>query len=262
MGFFGSIIKHRALILELAKNDFKNRYLGSYLGILWAFINPVLTIMVLWFVFEIGFKTVAVKNAPFILWLTCGLLPWYFLVDCLLSACNSITDNSFLVKKVVFKVSLLPVVKILSALFVHLIFLALYFILAIYMGHPPGWRAVQVLYYMFLTIIFTLGLSWLSSSINVFIRDLGQLINIILQFGFWATPIAWSMEMMPPRYHWFIKLNPAYYIVDGYRQSLLFEGPLWVEWHLGFYIWMLSAFMFILGAAIFIRLRPHFADVM
>jgi len=120
--FLTDLYKIRALIWQLTKRDFKSRYLGSYLGLLWAFIHPSVTIMVLWFVFQVGFKSRPVQNVPFILWLMSGIIPWFFFSEAFASASNSIVEYNYLVKKVVFRVSALPLVKILSATFIHLFF--------------------------------------------------------------------------------------------------------------------------------------------
>ena len=117
------IIKGRKMIYKLAKNDFRTKYAGSYLGIVWAFIQPIVTVLVYWFVFEVGFR--AGENTlpvPFVLYLIAGIVPWFFFQDGLIGGTNSMLEYSYLVKKVVFQISVLPVVKIISAVFVHLFF--------------------------------------------------------------------------------------------------------------------------------------------
>ena len=112
----------RKLIFELARNDFKTKYLGSYLGIIWAFLQPSVTIFILWFVFQVGFRSAPVNDVPFILWLMTGMVPWFFFAECLPNSTNSVVGNSYLVQKVVFSVGMLPIVKILSSLVVHTFF--------------------------------------------------------------------------------------------------------------------------------------------
>ena len=102
------------MIYKLAKNDFRTKYAGSYLGIIWAFIQPVVTVLVYWFVFEVGFR--AGENTlpvPFVLYLIAGIVPWFFFQDGLIGGTNSMLEYSYLVKKVVFQISVLPVVKII-----------------------------------------------------------------------------------------------------------------------------------------------------
>ena len=105
---------NRKLIFSLAKNDFKTKYAGSYLGIVWAFIQPVVTILVYWFVFSVGLKAGTVSNYPFVLYLVSGIVPWFFFQDALNGGTNALLEYNYLVKKVVFKISILPILHCLS----------------------------------------------------------------------------------------------------------------------------------------------------
>ena len=115
--------QNRKLIWTLAKNDFRTKYAGSYLGIIWAFVQPVVTVMVYWFVFGVV-RQGAPKAVPFVLWLVCGLVPWFFFQEALVQSTNALIEYSYLVKKVVFKISILPLIKVIASLFVHIFFVA------------------------------------------------------------------------------------------------------------------------------------------
>lgn len=256
------IINNRKLLWQMTKRDFKQRYLGSYLGILWAFIQPTVTVLIFWFVFQVGFKSQPVSNVPFILWLVCGMFPWFFISDGILSATNSVIESSFLVKKIVFRVEILPIVKIMSALVVHVFFVAVLFAMFAYYGYSVSIYNLQIIYYFFAMICLTLGISWLTSSLTVFLRDVGQFAAMILQFGFWFTPIFWSLKIIPEEYHFFLKLNPAYYLIEGYRQSFIYHEWFWQHVHQTAYFWSLTAIIAFIGAWCFKKLRPHFADVL
>ena len=253
---------NRYLLWDLTKKDLKQRYLGSYLGILWAFIQPTITVFIFWFVFQVGFKSMPVDNFPFILWLICGMFPWFFFSEAWSSATNSIVANSFLVKKVVFRVSLLPIIQIMSALLVNLFFIAVLFIMFALYGYMPNIYNLQVVYYLFALICLTFGLSLITSSLIIFLKDIGQLVGMMLQFGFWGTPIFWSLKILPEQYQWILKINPMYYIVEGYRNSFIYHE--WF-WHLGWTnlsFWLITICIGLFGVFIFKKLRPHFADVL
>ena len=129
------LFQSRHLIWKLAKNDFKKRYAGSYLGAVWAMVQPVVTVLVYWFVFEVGFRspgTNEVLKVPFLLYLVAGIVPWFFFQDALTGGTNSLLEYSYLVKKVVFKISVLPIVKIISAMFVHIFFVCFITLFCIY----------------------------------------------------------------------------------------------------------------------------------
>ncbi|MGN9078256.1 ABC transporter permease [Oliverpabstia intestinalis] len=258
------LFQNRKLILNLAKNDFKTKYAGSYLGIVWAFVQPVVTIVVYWFVFSVGLKAGKASNYPFVLYLVSGIVPWFFFQDALNGGTNALVEYNYLVKKVVFKISILPIVKIISAFFVHVFFVAFALILCTIYGYLPGLATIQILYYSLCTFMLSLGLVYATSAIVVFFRDLTQIINIFLQVGIWLTPIMWDVQMMAD-YPWLMKifrLNPMYYIVSGYRDSML--GKIWFWQHFGWtiYFWAVTIVLFGLGSVIFKRLKPHFADVL
>jgi ABC-type polysaccharide/polyol phosphate export permease len=260
--FLFDLYRNRSLILQLTARDFKSRYLGSYLGLLWAFIQPVVTILIFWFVFEVGFKSAPVGDFPFILWLMAGIIPWFFISDILASGTSSVVESSYLVKKIVFRVSMLPVVKLLSALIVHVFFVLFIFLAFSVYRIYPGLHSLQVIYYAFSAIVLLLGLTWLTSALMVFLKDIGQIVAMVLQFGFWLTPIFWSIQMVPPKYQIYLKLNPVYYITEGYRDSFVHKVWFWEHPIYSGYFWLLTGFVFILGAIVFTRLRPHFADVL
>ena len=262
LAFLKAIFQNRKLLLELTKNDLKQKYIGSFLGALWAFIQPTATILIFWFVFQVGFRSQPVDNFPFILWLVAGILPWFFFAEGLSNGTNSIMTNSFLVKKVVFRVSLLPIVSLLSALVVHLFFIFFMFGMFVYYGYVPDMYWLQIVYYLFATSVLLLGLSWITSSVVVFFKDIGQFVAMVIQFGFWLTPIIWSMKMVPEQYQWLIKLNPVYYIVEGYRNSMIYHKWFFEDLSMTIYFWTVTTIIFILGALIFKKLRPHFSDVL
>ena len=260
--FLRDIYRSRNLILQLAKNDFKVRYVGSYLGIIWAFVQPVITILVFWFVFQVGFRTPPVGEFPFLLWMICGLIPWFFFSESLVSATNSLLEYSYLVKKVVFRVSVLPIVKITSSLFVHLFFIFFLFFVFFLYGYMPNIYYLQAFYYSFATAVLVLGLTWITSSLVIFLKDTSQIVNIILQVGFWMTPIFWSYTVLPERYLFILKLNPMFYIVEGYRDSLINQIWFWQKYNQTLYFWAVTLTILITGALLFKRLRPHFSDLL
>ena len=178
---------------------------------------------------------------------------------------NALLQYDYLVKKVVFNISVLPVVKIISALFVHGFFLLFTLILFMCYGHFPDLYDLQILYYGFCLVVLTLGLCYATSAVVVFFRDLTQVINIGLQVGIWMTPIMWVAEKSladHPVIQKVLQLNPMYYIVSGYRDAFVmkhwfWERPLWTV-----YFWVFTLVCFFLGNWIFQRLRVHFADVL
>ena len=261
-GFVVDLLRNYKLLWDLTKKDFKKRFIGSYLGILWAFIQPAITILIFWFVFQVGFRSKPVEDVPYVLWLICGMLPWFFFNDGWSAATGAIMSNSFLVKKVVFRVSLLPIIQILSALFVHLFFIAVIFMMFACYGIMPSLYNLQAFYYLFALICLIFGLSLITSSLVVFMQDVGQIVAMLLQFGFWLTPICWDINTIPSQYHLFLKINPIYYIVEGYRASFIYHKWFWDLGYTNYWFWFVTISMMLIGAFLFKKLRPHFADVL
>jgi ABC-type polysaccharide/polyol phosphate export permease len=259
--FILTLIHSRRLILSLTRQDFRSKYLGSYLNFGWAFIQPGVTILILWFVFQVGFKAAPVNEFPFILWLMTGIVPWFFFSEALSNATNSILEYNYLVKKVVFRVSVLHIIKIISSLFVHIFFIIILFLAFFAYGYFPNYYNLQIIYYLFAMVVLILGISWITSALVIFIRDVGQIVAMILQFGFWLTPVIWNLKMVPQKLHPLLMLNPVFYITEGYRNTFVYktwfwEHPLWT-----LYFWIFSLGAFIVGGIVFTKLRPHFADV-
>lgn len=265
--------QNRHLIWKLAKNDFKTRYAGSYLGIIWAFVQPVITVLLYWFVFTVAIPSRATTlngdlQIPYVLWLIAGMVPWFYFSEAISSGTNALLEYNYLVKKVVFKISILPIIKIISALFVHVFFVLFMLVLYSCYGMYPDLYTLQIIYYSACMFIFVLGLSYITCSIVIFFRDLGQIISIALQVGIWATPILWNLNSMlesHPDYKWmqiFFKLNPMNYIVEGYRNALIDKIWFWETFYSTAYFWILTMVVFAVGALVFKRLKVHFADVL
>lgn len=264
------ILKERRLIWKLAKNDFKKRYAGSYMGVLWALIQPVITVVLYYFVFEVVFKNRAALlasgiSAPYVLYLTAGLVPWFYFSEAIMQGVYALLEYNYLVKKVVFKIEILPVIKVIGASFIHLFFVGVLIIMYFVYGQIPTWKILQIPYYSFCLFALLVAAAYVTSSVVVFFRDLAQIINISLQVLMWATPIMWDLAQLGtghPILCRIFKLNPLYYIVSGYRDSLFSGGWFWQSPILTLYFWVFTIALFLFGRWVFRRLKPHFADVL
>ena len=258
------LYQNRELIWKLSLNDFKSKYSGNYLGIFWAFVQPIVTVLVYWFVFAVmrGDWGLDGNGYPFVLWLIAGIVPWFFFSDALSQGTSALLSYEYLVKKVVFKISILPIIKVISAMFIHCFFLVFSLILLACYGYYPDMYSVQVIYFSFCMFILSLALSYITCSIVVFFRDLGQIIAIMLQVGIWITPIMWNIEILPRYLQIIFKLNPVFYIVDGYRMALLDKMWFYEHFFSTMYFWMFTVAAFLIGALVFKRLKVHFADVL
>ena len=259
------LFQNRHLIWKLAKNDFKKRYAGSYMGAIWAMAQPVVTVAMYYVVFDkIMGNNInrGTGEIPFVLFLTAGLVPWFYFTEALSNGTNAMLEYNYLVKKVVFKISVLPIIKIIAATFIHLFFVIVLLIVAAIYGYYPTVYTLQIFYYSACLFIFVLALCYTTCAIVVFFKDLSQIINIALQIGMWATPILWNIDVLSDEWLVILKLNPLVYIVNGYRSAIYGRQWFFQDFFSTMYFWIVTVVLFGIGAAVFKRLKVHFADVL
>lgn len=258
------LYQNRHLIWKLAKNDFKKRYAGSYLGAVWAMVQPVVTVAMYYVVFGLIFPNQRESGeVPFVLFLTAGLVPWFYFSEALNHGTNALLEYNYLVKKVVFKISILPIIKIIAATFIHVFFVCVLLVVAIAYGYYPTIYTIQVVYYSFCLFIFVLALCYTTCAVVVFFKDLSQIINIALQIGMWATPILWDINAIENKtIVTLLKINPLVYIVNGYRSAIYEKEWFFRDFFSTMYFWIVTVVLFGVGALIFKRLKVHFADVL
>ena len=258
------LYQSRHLIWKLAKNDFRKRYAGSSMGALWALAQPVVTVAMYYIVFDklMGGGGRGVEDVPFVLFLTAGLVPWFYFNEALNNGTNALREYDYLVKKVVFKISILPIIKVIAATFIHVFFVAVLLIVAALYGYYPTVYTTQILYYSACLFVFVLALCYATCAVVVFFKDLTQIIGIALQIGIWATPILWNIDSAPEEWVVILKLNPLVYIVNGYRSAIYERSWFFEDFFSTMYFWIVTVVLFGIGVAVFKRLKPHFADVL
>ena len=262
--------QNRHLIWKLSKNDFKKRYAGSYLGAVWALAQPVVTVLMYYLVFDriFGSKGPELRagvEVPFVLFLTAGLVPWFYFSEALNHGTMALLEYSYLVKKVVFKISIIPIIKVIGATFIHVFFVGVLLVVAMCYGYFPTLYTLQIFYYSFCMFILVLALCYSTCAIMVFFKDLAQIINIALQIGMWATPILWNMDDLVNKYGDMVnllKINPLVYIVQGYRDAIYGQTWFFEDFYSTMYFWIFTVVLFGIVALIFKRLKVHFADVL
>jgi len=260
--FIRTIFLNKAIIWAMVCREIKTRYTGTLAGLLWSVVNPLMMILVYWFVFSVGFKISPPGGHPFILVFLCGLIPWTLFNETLMGSVNIVVINQHLVTKTVFPTEILPLVSLLASLVTHVIMLFILMIVMWSNNVPFSVFNFQFLYYLFALSIFTLGWAWLVAALNVFWRDVGQILGVLLNLWFWVTPIVWLVDMIPEGYRFLLSLNPIMYIVIGYRSAFLYHVPFWDVSQEGLFFWLVSLTFFIFGGLIFRKLKPEFAEVL
>ena len=250
------------MLWSLAKNDFKARFASSYLGAVWAFAQPMATMLVFWYVFQVGLRNAPVGGVPFIIWFAPAYLIWVYFSDTVTMTTACMSEYSYLVKKINFRVSIIPVMKLISGSLVHIAFIIFIFFLNIFYGYGISVYNLQAIYYFICTFILLIGLGWLLSAITPFVRDVPSIVGVVLQILFWTTPIVWNPDNMSESVQFVLKINPMFYICRGYRDAFINHIWFWQYGFSGLYFWCITLIIFALGAYTFKKMRPHFADVL
>ncbi len=257
----GQLIRYRGLIQILVTRELKARYRGSVLGFFWSFVNPLLLLTVYTIVFSVvlpGFRGVEVE--PYALFLFCGLLPWTWFSSALLESANSLIAGGNLIKKVLFPVEILPIVAVLSNMFHFFFALPILALFLLFYARPMQW--MELLWFpvvVFVQLMLTLGLGLVLSAMTVHFRDLRDLLGNLLTLWFFSTPIIYPMSMVPAGGKFIMDLNPFTHLAISYQEVLFYDGPF------GHWRWLValagaSVVLFLLGFALFDRLRDSFAE--
>jgi lipopolysaccharide transport system permease protein/teichoic acid transport system permease protein len=260
--FLARLASLRHVIWALAIRNFQRRFVGTGAGILWTIVHPLATVLVFWLVFSLGFKAKGPDGVPFVLYFMTALLPWSLFSDTLLATTGAVTNNQHLVKKMVFPTEVLPIVEILASTFSHLMLLGFTVVLLLLHGIVPGLAILQIGYAYLCACILILGIGWALAAINVFHRDIGQALPTVLSFWFWATPVVWDIGMLPESWRPLLNLNPVHHVVESYRAALLYGRPVWQDLSQMAAFWVMALLLGFLGAYVFRRLKPDFADMM
>lgn len=253
---------NRNLIRNLVVRDLRHRYVGSVGGFFWSVVHPIVLLVCYYFVLTKVFglrlgEEYATQN--YALFLFCGIVPWLMFQDTVLRNCTSVSDNASLITKTLIPAEVLPISIMISNLVHHLIGLSV-LIGALVVFHTVELSVLRVLAYMPVLILMTLGLSWLVSSLNVFFRDTKEVLNVLMIFWFWFTPIFYPPELVPEGFRLVLAVNPMTTVVTGYRNAFLQMPPPSLEHLLILLVW--TGVVFVAGALFFRHSKTAFADVL
>lgn len=261
LGTFRTVLRNRRLLWNLALYELRGRYAATLAGSIWAIVNPLVLIAVFWFITAYGLKVSFESGPPYFLMVFCGIVPWLAFSEALSGGTNAILGHAFVVKKIAFPLEILPLVPIVTSVIVHFVLILVLLFIMWVSGLPPQWQFVQILYFSAAMLVFASALSYVLGPINVFQRDTAHVVGAVLTIWFWVTPVIWPTANLPDWAYKILRLNPVFYIVEGYRGVLLFDQPFWFQWPLDAWFWAVTLFMLLLGSLVFRRLKPHFGDV-
>ena len=263
MEFIKTVWKNRKLILQLGKNDFKNRFASTSLGSIWGFIQPFIFMMMYVIVFQFIFKQTGPEGAPYVVWFMPGMAMWMCINDGIMGASSSIRGYSYLVKKVVFPVDVIPLISLFANAFVAaFLFIIAAVVSAIY-GFVPN--VLMIIYTIVSAYIFLIAFTRFTSAVCTLVPDFANLLGIAMQLFFWATPVVWDIAMLTGHQTItkLIQCMPFTYLVTAYRNSFM-GGNIITQNNYVFTIafWTITIIMYIWGNYIFKKSKKDFADVL
>lgn len=263
MGCILGLYRHRALIWSFAKRDLLARYKGSAVGLFWSVIHPLIMLVLYTFVFSTILKVrvgVGEGTEQFAIYLFCGMLPWNAFAEGLNRSTSVILENSNLIKRAIFPSEILPVYPVIAGIVNELIGLAILLAALLLVGHPITPVMLLLPAIFVLQFVMTTGLAWIIAGATVFIRDLSQMLGVMLTLGVFLTPIFYPPSLVPQNMRVLLAVNPMYALVEAYR-SLILKGQL-PAWQSVTFLASIGAVVFIGGYRVFTRMQPAFADVL
>ena len=255
-------VEHRTQLKEMAIKDLKKQYSGTLLGAAWPVVKNLIFIFAYWFTITIGLKSGKDVGAPYMVWLSAGLVPWFFIRDTMVPAAKAIRSNRYLVTKVIFPKSIISTFKVLSGFMSSFLFLGIVLLICLMYGIFPTLYWVQLLYYAMAALALMVAISLITSTLVVVSRDLEFLLNSVMVLIFWLTPILWTIDNVSSTIAWVIKLNPFFYLIEGFRASILSQTWFWERPVLTLYYWGMVLCFFGLGVLIHGKARDYFADIL
>lgn len=263
MEFIKTLIENRKMVWQLGKSDFKNRFASTSLGAIWGFLQPFVFMFTYVIVFEYILKTKSAGEYPYAVWFLPGMAIWQTINDSIMSASNSIRNYSYLVKKVVFPIDVIPVISIVASSFVGLFLILVATIVCMIFGYMPN--VLLLIYIIFASYCFIIAFTRFTSAITTIVPDFSNLLGIAMQLFFWFTPIIWNLSMLANHQTLlkFMQCMPFTYLVTGLRQVFIPENIITAEHGLYTIVfWLITAIMFFWGNSVFKRNKKDFADVL
>ena len=253
--FFKNLYKYRELLKTNVKKEIRGKYKNSFLGVLWSFLNPLLQIAVYAIVFPLILRN---TQENYVIFLCCGLIPWTFFSTAITRAAFTMVENGNIIKKVYFPREILPISIVTSECVNFLISTIIIIGFVVFGG--LGLTKYIVFYPLVLIAQYLLliAISFIVSSISVYVRDLQHLIGVALQLLFYATPIVYASDTIPENFKWILNLNPMTYVINGYRD--IFYNQTMIEIKPLIILILISIIACIVGYWIFSKLQKGFAE--
>ncbi|MGL5417386.1 MAG: ABC transporter permease [Clostridium sp.] len=247
---------------SIAKYELMSDMKDTRLGVLWKIINPLIQIFTFWFAFGLGIRNgKPVNGVDYFEWMIVGLIVWFFISPSLISGVKSIHSKTNVITKMKFPTSILPITAVLKELYNHLFMLLITIILLVLRGNIPSTYNLQIIYYLFCAISFAISMNMVISVLNMITRDVSKIVSACMRMLMYLTPILWTMDNLPQWIQNIMRLNPIYYIVEGYRNSLLFKNSMFGNMDEILIFWSITIGLFLLGCSLMYKFKHKLIDL-
>ena len=251
------------LVRRLSVYEIRSLTSGNYLGAAWEIINPAIQILIYWFVFGFGMRQKEpIGDIPYFQWMFAGILVWFFINASVMKASKSIYSKIRMLSKMNFPMSVIPNYVIFAQFYPHLILIGLAMLILQFLGFPISIYYLQLPLYIVALLVFLFSLSLITTTLTTIARDVQMILQSVMRLLFYLSPILWlPIEKLPESFHFWVKLNPFYYIIEGYRYSLLGQGWYFLENPLyTLYFIVITALTLMVGSYLHVKFRSQFID--
>lgn len=257
-------LKNLGMINRVSKYEERALYQSHYLGILWEVLNPIIQVGIYYLIFGLGFYGGRqVEGAPFIVWMIIGLSVWLFMYSAILGTSNSIINKMYLITKMNFPVSVLPSINIASNITAFFAMFAVSIVVALSQGVMFSLQWLQFIYFFVCMIAFLLSMGIFSATMTVLIRDYHMVLQSLMRVLLYLSGVIWNIKdaNFPPMLKGILELNPIFYIIDGFRKSLLNGGWFWQDKQHLLFFWLFTIALFMVGSHLHVKFRARFVDL-
>jgi lipopolysaccharide transport system permease protein len=223
--YWKDLWKFRELLYILCWRDIKVRYKQTTLGVLWAVIRPLLTMLVFTFVFGRLANMPPGGEAPYSIIVFAGLLPWQFFANALFESSNSLIGNERLISKIYFPKMIIPASSVITSFVDFLISFVILLGLCVYYNYVPPIQISLMPLFWILVFLTSFGPGLYLSALNVKYRDFKHIVPFIVQFGLFISPVGFSSSVIPEKWQWLYSLNPMVGVIDGFRWCIINNAP-------------------------------------
>lgn len=250
-----NLYDYRELLKSNVKKEIRGKYKGSFLGVLWSFINPLLMVLVYALVFPFILK---MSEDNYLIFLIVAMIPWNFFTTVISQGTVTVLANAGIIKKVYFPREILPISVVISGTINFLVSAIIICFFLIFSGVGFSWYALLFPVILFIQVLLSLGIIFILSALDIYVRDVEYIVNFIIMLLFYATPIIYSPTLFPENIRWLLYLNPMAVIVTAYRDILYYQQLPDIQSLV--ILFVISAGICFMGYKIFKKLEKGFAE--